>query len=824
MFSNFLTTAYRHFMRRKQYSLLSIFVMVIGLTTALLTFLYARYEFSYENWLPDADNIYRVESNYHFPGAAPFPTGFTGRPTGPALQLYYPEVAEMSRSMQFASTIERDGEIFNDPVDWLDPNFIGFFDFEMLQGDRDTALTDVTSLIISERMAEKYFGRELALGKILSVNSVRDYRVTGVFKNLPDNTHLAIEMAALYDESVFTPFFPDTTRIDTWNMITAQTYFKLNAGTSIDLIANNIDEFTRSNYKHPSPVRAQMNPLDFVNLAVRPITDIHLYSENVNEIKPGGTIETVMGLAAIAVLILVAVVVNYVNLTTALSTLRAKEISLRKTMGADNGQIRLQFIAEAVILAMVAMMASLVVVQASLPWFGEFLNLQPETLQVFSDPLAMIAMFVISLSLGVISGAYPAFYLSQIKPAEILSSNKSGEQRTATFRSLLVTLQFSVSVGLLIAILIVTRQIDFVTSMDIGVETDNVTVVRLPTLEAGLSVPTLLNEFSDIPGVISVAASSNVPTDGAVISTGVDIPGRGDKDALSAWYVSANEGFFQTYGLDVLSGRGFSEAFPIDRRASVPEDDSDLEGTVLINETAVKFLGFENNQDVLGFRYRMNASINHSNHWWVTVVGVVPDFQFGSAYDQIQPTFFTQTEDAFFAISVKSTADTFGAVQAAITDVWNRVLPEDNLTINPMSELLDAQYDEVNRQGASLNFLGIVAVIISCLGIFGMASFMVERRTREIGLRKVLGAKVMEIVTLLLAQFSKPVVLANLVAWPIAWYLMRGWLDSFNYRIDLNATPFLLAGLISLGVAWLIVSSHAIRAARSNPIKALRYE
>ena len=824
MLNNFFVTAYRHFLRRKQYSLLSILVMVIGLTTALLTFLYARYEYSYENWLPDADNIYRVDTNYHFPGAAPISTAFTGRPAGPALQQFFPEVAEFTRATQFASTINRDGEIFNDPVDFVDPNYLEFFDFQMVSGNRDTVLDDVNSMIISESMAEKYFGDEAAVGKVLTVSSIRDYKIVGVFKDLPDNTHLLIEMVVLYDESMFSPFFPDTSVMENWNLTTMQTYFKLIPGADIGQVRDRIDEFTRSNYKHPSPVRAQMNPLDFVHYTVLPITGIHLHSENTFEIKPSGSIEAVLGLVAIAFLILVAVVVNYVNLATALSSLRAKEISLRKTMGAHNGQIRLQFFAEALMLAMIAMLCSLVAVQALLPWFSEFLNLKAGTLKVFTDPVAISAVFVISLLLGLISGAYPAFYLARIKPVDALSSNRSGEQTTSKSRALLVTLQFSVSVGLLIAILVVTRQIEFVTSMDIGVNTDDISVVRMPSREAGQSIPTLLQEFKNIPGVINTSASSQVPTDGFVISSAIDIPGRGDEDALSAWYASANEGFFETYGIEILSGRGFSEDFPIDRRAGVPADDPDMEGTVLANETAVRFLGFDNNDDALGFRFRMNASVNHSNHWWVTVVGVVPDFQFGSAYDQIQPTFFTQTEDAYFSISVKSTTESFEAVQTEIANIWKQVLPDANLTINPMSELIENQYDAVSRQSASLKFLAMVAIIIACLGIFGMASFMVERRTQEIGMRKVLGARVSQIVTLLLTQFSKPVVLANLVAWPVAWYLMRDWLNGFNYRIDLTAMPFMLAGLISLMVAWLIVSTHAIRAARSNPVHALRYE
>jgi putative ABC transport system permease protein len=814
MFSNFFITAYRNFIRRKQYSLLSILVMVIGLTTAFLTFLYARYEFSYDQWISNVENIYRIENTYHFPGSTPNDLSRVGRPSGPALQAYFPDIEAYTRSVQLASNIRIGENRFSDPIELVDSNFLSFFDLEMVSGDRDSALGDVGSVLISERIAEKYFGEEDPLGQVMTVNDFQDYRVTGVLKNLPDNTHLSHEIVALYDDSAFTPFIPNLPSLEQWNVPIFQTHLMLRDGAAIDAIASRLDEFTDAHYVHPNPARAHMQPTEFVTLRVHPVKDIHLYSTNIDEAVPAGTFNTVMGLVVIALLILVAVAVNYVNLATALSTLRAREISLRKTMGAGNLQVRGQFIVEAVMLAMAAMAVSLLIVELSLPHFSNFLNLGEETLQLFSDLPALAGMVLISITLGFLSGVYPAFYLSRIKPVEVLSSNKSSETVTARARSFLVTLQFAVSIGLLIAIFIIFRQTSYVTQMDIGVETDDVAIVRLPTLETLEALPHLMEELERTPGVQALGASSTVPTDGQAVSTAVEVPWAPTPDAISAWWAAVDGGFFQTYGLESLAGRLFSDEFPADRIEALPDDMEGFEANVLVNETALGFLSIDNAGDAIGKRFRMGGSNFNNSIFWVTIVGVVPDFHFGSAYAEIQPTFFMQRADFFGSLSIRTTPETFNEVQPRIDELWARYLPNETLTRQPLAELIGAQYDTVNRQGDSLLFLSIVAVVISCLGLFGMSSFMVER----------LGAKVSQIVALLLVQLSRPVVWANLVAWPVAWYLMRGWLDGFSYRIELSAMPFLLAGLASLAIAWMIVGAHAFRAARANPVHALRYE
>ena len=449
--------------------------------------------------------------------------------------------------------------------------------------------------------------------------------------------------------------------------------------------------------------------------------------------------------------------------------------------------------------------------------------------EIFTRPdllfeVILAAMFSLSLSVGALSGLYPAYYLSRIKPAEILSSNQSSEKVTAKARSLLVTMQFAVSIGLLVAISVVFRQTSYVTEMDIGVDTDNIMVVRIPDLESQSALPQIRDEIQRLSGVTAVGISSTVPTDGAAISTSVEVPWAPTEDALSAWYATTDGGFFETYNLQPIAGRLFSLEFPADLIEEFPEDPSGFSANVLINESALSFLSISSAADAIGKQFRFGGSNLNDGFLTANIVGVVPDFQFGSAYDTIQPTFFLQRMDQVFALSVRTTPEAFAGVRDQIKVIWDRYLPNVPLTQEPMEELISTQYDQVNRQGDSLLFLSIVAVVISCLGLFGMSSFMVERRTREIGVRKVLGARVIQIITMLLIQFSRPVVWANLIAWPVAWYIMRQWLDGFSYRIELSAMPFLLAGLASLVIAWLIVGAHAFRAARTNPIKALRYE
>jgi len=824
MFKNFLTTAYRNFVRRKQYSLLSIMVMVIGLTTAFLTLLYARYEFSYESHIAGADNIYRVENTYHFPGGNVNDLAFSGAPAGPAMVDYFPDVIETTRSTRLQSNLRIGEKRFEGTLELVDPNFLEFFDVNLLSGDRSGVLGDIGSMLLSEQTAQQFFGDSDPIGQVITVNDHQDYRVTGVMQNLPDNTHLAHEIVVLFDRSAFTPFFPSLEMLEQWNMPAFQTYIRMTESADVAAVERRMEEFTNANYVHPNPARAHMTPSIFVTMRIRPIRDIHLFSENIDEVVPAGTFDTVLGLILIAGLILMAVVINYINLATALSTLRAREISLRKTLGAHNSQVRLQFISEAVFLAMLAMTISFLIVELSLPFFSQFLNLDQGALRLFGDPAIIISMFSLSFVLGVVSGLYPAFYLSRIKPVEVLSSNQSSEKVTAKARSFLVTLQFAVSIGLLVAISVVFSQTRYVTRMDIGVSTENIMVVRLPDLESQRALPQIRDEVKRLPGVQAVGISSTVPTDGVAISTAVEVPWAPTEDALSAWYVTTDGGFFEVYGLKPLAGRLFSDEFPTDLIAELPEDMTGFQANVLINESALSFLSIGSASDAIGRQFRFGGSNLNSGFIAANIVGVLPDFQFGSAYNTIQPTFFLQRMDQVFALSVRTTPEAFSGMRSQIEDIWNRYLPDVTLTQDPLGELISAQYDQVNRQGDSLLFLSIVAVLISCLGLFGMSSFMVERRTREIGMRKVLGAKVYEIIALLLLQFSRPVVWANLIAWPIAWYLMRNWLDGFSYRIDLSPMPFLIAGLASLAIAWLIVGAHAFRAARANPIKALRYE
>ena len=322
--------------------------------------------------------------------------------------------------------------------------------------------------------------------------------------------------------------------------------------------------------------------------------------------------------------------------------------------------------------------------------------------------------------------------------------------------------------------------------------------VAEPALRA--AQPALSNQISAIPGVLAVGISSQVPTNGNPISTAVEIPGRANEDALSAWYASVNRGFFDVYDLAPIAGRLFSEAFPADRIIELPEDPTGVVGNILINENSLAFLGFEHPDQAIGQQLRLGGSNFNNALINVIIIGVVPNFHFGSAYDEIQPTFFIQREDQFAQMSVRTTPDSFSSVQDEIDEIWQRVMPDETIIRTVMSEMIAEQYSSVNRQGSILAFLSVIAIVISSLGILGMATFMIQRKTLEIGIRKILGAKVTDIIKLLLIQISKPIFLANLIAWPFAWYLLNAWLDSFVFRISITPLPFLLAGLASLTI------------------------
>ncbi|NRA85444.1 MAG: ABC transporter permease, partial [Gammaproteobacteria bacterium] len=417
---------------------MNIFSMMIGISCALITLIYVNYEFSYENWITDADNIYRVEQTYHYPGSAEASHSFVSANVAPTIDSYFSQIKSTTRALWLRNITLKSGKnTFLEDIAFVDSNFLNFFSLTLVQGDKIAALKDPSSILLSESMAKKYFGLQPAVGKIISAFDNKNFLVNGVFKDLPANTHLNLDFIALYSESSFEQIFPEENFYYIWNIAISNTYFKLLPDADISSINDRLDDYVNKHFVHQSPERATATPSDYVTFSTRPITDIHLYSPNW-EAKPSNTSGMVIGFALIALLILIVAIINYASLATATSSLRAREIGLRKIMGATLNQIRAQFISEALIIAMLGAFLALVLTELMLPFAAQFLDLDLKNLPSLTSPPILLTTFVIALISGLLAGIYPAFYLATIRPVRVLSANKSKEQATSWLRSMLL--------------------------------------------------------------------------------------------------------------------------------------------------------------------------------------------------------------------------------------------------------------------------------------------------------------------------------------------------------------------------------------------------
>lgn len=824
MWHNYLTTLARFIGRNKQSAIINVFGMSIGLAVAFTAISFVRYETSFESWIPDSEQIYRVENFYHFPGGSNSSVAHIGAPAGEAIANYFPEIESFTRSTPFAGSIRSDQDIFQETVTFVDANYISFFGLDK-PGDKNLPpLTNTSSILISARIAEKLFGDADPVGKTITLNAATDFQVTGIFSDLPESTHISLDLIALYDENFYQKAFPGLEFFRIWNGGVFYTYIKLFPGASSQNIEYGLEAFVNANYVHPNPARARMTPSDFVTFGISPISDIHLNSKHQDEEKPVGSINMVFAMAAIAALVLATAISNYVNLSIAGATLRAREISLRKVMGAHRRQIGKQFIGEAISLSVLSGLLALGIIELLGPFVATATNMDAGVFEMTADAINLILIFGIAAGTGLLAGLYPAYILSSVNPARVLGSDRSGQQSTSWLRTVLVTLQFTAAIGLIASAAVIHNQTRYASQLEIGADTANISVLRIANNEQLATADLFRDRLKAVPGVLSVARSSSVPSDGLTISTAVKLPDQGDADAISAWWHSAGPEFFEAYKIEPLAGRLLSDAFAQDRVDALPEDPATVNANILINETAIRFLGFESAQDVLGFHFEIGGSNFNNGFIGVNVVGVVPDIHFGSAYDEMRPMFFLNRRDLMFSWSVRYNPSSATAVAEAIDATWTDVYPQAVITKNELSELISAQYDSTNRQGFMLNVLTEVAIIISVMGLFGMTALAAARRTREIAIRKVLGASVFNILSLLIWQFSRPVLVSVLIAWPFAFYFISQWLNGFVFRIDLGPGYFIGASLAALIVAWLTVASHAVRVARVRPIGALRYE
>jgi putative ABC transport system permease protein len=835
MWRNYLTVALRALTKNRTYAFINIFGLAIGLAACLAIVLYVRYETSYDSWLEGAEDVYQVQAFGENPDTGDvYKMRMSQYVAGTTLQKDFPQIEKRVHAMGASPVVLRGGEALSvEDAIRVDGPFFDVFKLPFLRGDPATALARPQSLVIGESEAERLFGAADPLGKTLTVmergNRV-DYRVTGVMRDLPKNSHMRFDMVLRVDPASYFADFP--AYLTNWGEISGWNYVKLRPGTDPETIRAGLPAWEKRNIPDVAFGDDVGNPGEFQDWKLTNVRDIHLGEADLATMRPGNDRSTIVTFAIIAALILGMACVNFTNLATARASQRAREVALRKVLGASRRQLMVQFLGESVLVAAFAMVLALTFVELALPSLSAFLDSDLKLSYLGEGGLLLPALLLVLL-VGAAGGVYPAVYLSRFQPAQVLKANKSAAEGAGTgrLRSVLVIAQFAVSIGLIICTAVVWSQTVHARTVDPGYKRHGILQIQAGYLNLYPMLESLTREIARVEGVKSAARTSLGISTGSTMGRGVRVPGRSETVGIGNYPIDEN--FFETMGVPLIAGRNFDPNRPLDDTTMpYPEVRADAEralvargGNVVINALAAQRLGFANPADAVGKEVRVTLSLDTEIGMVpVTIVGVVGDTRFRSIREPIEPIMYRLADDYLSTIVVRYDSADPNAVRDRIEQVWKRFAPDLPFNAEFSEEIVAELYEAEKARAQTFAGFAVLAVVVACLGLFGLAAFTAERRTKEIGIRKVLGARSRDIVRLLAWQFSKPVIIANLVAWPAAWWVMRDWLNSFDERIGLGPTPFLLAGFIALAIAIATVSGHALRVARANPIHALRYE
>jgi putative ABC transport system permease protein len=826
MLRSYLTIAFKHLTTRKLYSAINVVGLAVGLACFVLIALFVTHELGYDTHWTNADRIYRLSRDYapRDGGRARVPAS-ANAPMAPALVEEFPEIARAARL--FGGRSEQAGRTFGarallsrddlafyeDRLRFADPALLEILDFDWLGGAPAAALAEPNSIVLTESLARKYFGGEDALGRTLVFNGQTPLAVTGVIRDLPETTHLSID--ALASLSTLTGMMGPQL-LENWNGNTDfHTYVLLRDDADIAAIESRLPAFLDRHIENGSA---------FSSLTLMNVADIHLRSNRDEEWKAPGDLGTVYSFAAIALGILLIACINFMNLSTARATTRAREVAVRKSLGATKAQMISQFLGESILLSGVAMILAIALVEIALPAFTAFSGSEPP-FDYLDDPALLFGLVGLTVIVGLLAGSYPAFYLSAFEPARVLKGELTRGKAGARFRNVLVVLQFSIAIALLIGTAVVYQQTSFARNLDLGFDKDRIVV--LPGIGAlGAQWPAFKEELTAGPGIVGVTGSHYTPF--STDDNSVGLRERGGSAANFIQIVIVDYGFFETYGIDVLAGRSFAPEFANDTLVMPNAENPGGRGSVIINEAAAQLFGWSpvdaaDRPVDLGLNEEFSARIES------TVVGVVNDTHFESVQVAVRPLLFLLNPQPGSGLplnvaSIRVTGTDLQRTLAHIDEAWAEFRPDQPVSRHFLDQDFEALYQAEQRQSRMLATFSALAIFVACLGLLGLASFTTEQRTKEIGVRKVMGGTVYDIVRLFAGEFSRLVVIANVIAWPLAYFLMRRWLDNFAYRIDLNVVVFVGAAAAALAVAVVTVGTIAGRAAGANPVHALRYE
>lgn len=801
MVKNYLLIALRNLRKRKGYAFINIFGLAVGIAASLLILQYVTHELSYDTFHEDADQIYRVRYDFFRGGERVFKSATAFPKVGPAMKADFPEVEEYARLyLRYGGAVIRHEDLSfkEDNLFQADPTFLTMFDYPLVQGDRTTALLEPNTAVVEVETARKYFGDDDPMGKRIRLGNNEEYTITGIIES-PENSHLKFTFLMSY--STLVQQWGDGFET-AWGWYDFYTYLRLAPGTDIEAFEAKFPDFV---VRHSGNEESRERTI----FELQALTDIHLYSDLIQEARVNGDGNAVYFLLIIAFFILLIAWVNYVNLSTARAVERAQEIGVRKVMGAEKGQLIRQFILESAWLNVIAAGMAIGLLYLSMPLFNQ-LSGEALTLDLLSDVrfwLALIGLFCVGAFL---SGLYPAFVLSAYQPVVVLKGKFAQAKQGLVLRKALVIGQFVASVGLIAGTIIVYQQLSFMRGQDLGIDIEQTVVVEGPGVIASDSLYS--NQFGSFKqevlqhaSVHNVAASTEIPGNLIYWTRSANKIGADRESRITMYQVGIDYDFLDGFGHEMLAGRGYAREFSADN------------GSVVLNERALEVLDLGDPNDALGERIRIGGDT-------LAVIGVVENFHqegLQKAYDQIA---FVLRPNARSYYSIKVNTENVSEALAHINEQYAVFFPENPFNFYFMDAFFDRQYRNEQQFGQVFGFFAILAILVACLGLFGLSSFTAAQRTKEIGIRKVLGSTVPNILLLLSRDYLKLVVIASAIAIPIVWWLIEQWLAGFAFRIGITPLPFLIAAVLTLLIALVTVSYQTIKAALANPVDALRYE
>ena len=790
----------RTLVRYKSFSLINITGLSVGLVCCMFIMLYLQHELTYDRYHKNRKNIYRIQVEETTNQGVVDEAG-TPFPLTPELINNFTELENTTRFFDYGKSLVSAGDkqTYEDGIIFAEPKFLNIFTFPLLEGNIQSALKQPNTIILTESIANKYFGNNDPMGQTLRLNNDVDFTVTGIVKDVPENSHFSFNfICSLASIKQMT----DWKTLNQWGMyLGTYTYTLLANDVDVAGLENKIGSILA---KYDTREHGQIR-----KLKLQPLTDIHIHSHAEGELAVNNYVANLYIIGTIGILILLVAGINFVNLSTVLSIRRAREVGVRKALGAGQMQLRYQYLNESVLLTFMAMLVSLLLVKLLLPIYNHLIGKTLEFTLIKNFELIGI-LFFLTIAVGILSGMYPAFVLAAFKPGEALRKLKSGNQDRrgqVTVRKVLVGAQFAISIVLITSAFFVNRQLIFLRNARLGFDKETMLVVQLND-DSKQKVNAIKNKWQTLPGVKAITASYKSPIGFQNANTVLYPRGRENGDQFKINLNCIDYDFFKVYGLEFLAGRNFS-----------PDFTNDEQRAIVVNEATVKKLGFANPQDAIGNVYRLG--INGING---EIIGVVKDFHIASMQTEIEPLVMLYWPEVFDVFSVKIQSADISETIAALEKSWKQQIPNFPFQYRFLDDYINSLYKQEEQTRSLVTTFSLLTILIACLGLFSLVAFSVENRTKEMGVRKVLGASVSGLIGLLSKDIVLLILFADIVASPIAWYAINKWLENFAYKTELSWWIFALAGIMALGIALLTVSWQSWRAATRNPVEALRYE